>query len=48
MGMVEQEEKISELKSGNCRLIVSTSVIEEGIDIPACDVIIIHINIYYV
>lgn len=36
----EQQDVISKLNSGECRLLVSTSVIEEGIDISACNVII--------
>ena len=36
----EQDEVIEKFRHGNCNLIVSTSVLEEGIDNPDCDVVI--------
>ena len=36
----EQEEIIKRFRGGNCNLLVSTSVLEEGQDIPCCDVVI--------
>ena len=41
MAKDEQQEVISNLNTGKCRLLVSTSVIEEVIDISACNVNII-------
>ena len=36
----DQEEKIATFRNGKCNLLVSTSVLEEGLDIPACDVVV--------
>ena len=36
----DQEKEIETFRNGNCNLIVSTSVLEEGLDIPACDVVV--------
>ena len=37
---MKQKEIIDKFRQGNCNLLVSTSVLEEGVDIPACNVII--------
>ena len=36
----EQDEVIEKFRHGNCNLLVSTSVLEEGIDNPDCDIVI--------
>ncbi|KAI6646460.1 RNA-dependent RNA polymerase 1-like [Oopsacas minuta] len=36
----DQEEIIENFRNGKCNLLVSTSVLEEGLDIPVCDVVI--------
>ena len=36
----EQDAIIEKFRNGNCNLLVSTSVLEEGIDNPDCDVVI--------
>ena len=36
----DQEETIENFRNGNCNLLVSTSVLEEGLDIPGCNVVI--------
>ena len=36
----EQDEVIERFRHGNCNLLVSTSVLEEGIDNPDCDVVV--------
>ncbi|GAM20144.1 hypothetical protein SAMD00019534_033190, partial [Acytostelium subglobosum LB1] len=36
----KQSSHIQKFREGQCRLIVSTSVLEEGIDVPSCNVII--------
>lgn len=37
---MRQTEKMKEFREGRCNLLVATSVLEEGVDIPACNVII--------
>ena len=36
-----QQEAIDEFNSGRCNLLVSTSVLEEGLDIETCEMVII-------
>ena len=36
-----QQEAIEEFNSGRCNLLVSTSVLEEGLDIETCEMVII-------
>ena len=36
----EQEEAIKKLRDGSCNLLVSTSILEEGLDVPACNLVI--------
>ena len=39
-GQDGQKEIIDKFNEGKCRLIVSTSVLEEGIDVATCDTVI--------
>ena len=36
----EQEAVIQKFRSDTCNLLISTSVLEEGLDVPACDIVI--------
>lgn len=36
----KQREIMNDFRSGICNLVVATSVLEEGIDIPACNLIV--------
>ena len=36
----DQDEIIADFHSGKCRLLVSTAVLEEGIDVAACDLVV--------
>lgn len=37
---MKQKEIMGQFREGHCNLLVSTSVLEEGIDIPACNLIV--------
>ena len=37
---MKQKEIMREFREGHCNLLVATSVLEEGVDIPACNLII--------
>ena len=37
---MRQKEIMREFREGHCNLLVATSVLEEGVDIPACNAII--------
>lgn len=37
---MKQKEVIDKFRQGICNLLVSTSVLEEGVDIPTCNLII--------
>ena len=39
-GLKDQSETLNELRSGRTNLIIATSVLEEGIDVSACNVVI--------
>ena len=39
-GQYQQDERIQNFTKGDCRLIVTTSVLEEGIDVVQCDLVI--------
>ena len=40
MTLPVQRQRIKEFKSGACRLLVCTSVLEEGFDVPGCNLVI--------
>ena len=37
---MKQKEIVDNFRRGTCNLLVSTSVLEEGVDIPACNLIV--------
>lgn len=37
---LKQKDVIREFREGRCNMIVATSVLEEGIDIPTCNLVI--------
>ena len=37
---MKQKETMRQFRDGRCNFLVSTSVLEEGIDVPSCNVII--------